>query len=717
MSTGNGALACLLEMEHSHVYWKWSTCSPAWLRHTVVSCGISVGFFVLLMRVRQYLLRTLLAYRGWMYEKPREMSLKTRAWGMCVKLVSGYQPTLYSCQRSLPRMPVPPLHSTMERLLESLEPLCSAEELAQYRREAEHFERTIGRRFQRLLSLKAWWSPNYVTDWWEKYAYLMNRTPLAINSNYYCLDHFCWTPSNKQISRAANVMYSLCVVRRLIDREQLPPLFLRNTIPICMAQYERLFSTVRVPGLELDSLVHYEPHDSRHVVVWCQGLLYALDVIDQHNQILSQALLQKLLKDIVEDAAQHKGSVSESERSVPALTGLPRTQWAQLTAQHFSKGINKDNLDIIHRAAFMVILFDEVPKDMNDKGKKLLHADGRTLWFDKSVNVGFFPDGQCGFNAEHSMADAPALGHVWEYAMTNEVLEKRYLDSGEVMPPPREFRQGPHNPPRRIIWDMTDALAGSIAQAVEANTQQADDLELYIQHHDAFGKGVLKKALISPDAFVQIALQLAYYRDSNGRFVQTYEASATRLYQHGRTETVRSCTRESSAFVRAMCDDSVSRTDRLSLLRVAGEKHQSLYKSAMNGEGIDRHLFALYVVSRGLGYESELLENVIKRPWTLSTSQQPQQQVMGSNLPDINFEPFRKMCSPGGGFGPVSDMGYGVSYMLPTDYNIFFHVSSKRSCDATNSERFAKRISQALEDMRGLFDDTPVHQLCTSSSN
>uniref|UniRef100_A0A2P2HZI7 Carnitine O-palmitoyltransferase 1, liver isoform-like n=1 Tax=Hirondellea gigas TaxID=1518452 RepID=A0A2P2HZI7_9CRUS len=684
------------------------TNSPVWLRHVLVSCGISVGFFVVLMRVRQYLLRILLAYRGWMYEKPHEMTLKTRVWGVCVKLVSGYQPSLYSCQRSLPRMPVPPLDATMARLMVSLEPLCSPEELAQYKREAEHFQRSIGGRLQRLLCLKAWWSPNYVSDWWEKYAYLMSRTPLAINSNYYCLDHLKWTPTSSQVARAANVIYSFCSMRRLIDREQLQPLLLRNTIPICMAQYERLFSTVRIPGKELDELVHYEPQDSRHIVVWCQGLLYALDVVDHANQLLSTHLLQKLLHDIVEDAAQHKGSVSESERSVPSLTGLPRTEWATILEQHFSRGINKDNLDIIKKAVFMVVLFEEVPADINDKGKTIMHADGRTLWFDKSLNLCFFPDGQCGFNAEHSMADAPALGHVWEYAMTNEVLEKRYLDNGDVMPPPREFRQGLHTPPRRIIWDMTDALAENIKHAVEFGVKHASDLELAIEHHDAFGKGVLKKAKISPDAFIQIALQLAYYRDSNGKFVQTYEASATRLYQHGRTETVRSCTNDSSAFVRAMCNSNKTRSERLSLLRVAGQTHQLLYKAAMNGEGIDRHLFALYVISRGLGYDSELLEHMIKRPWTLSTSQQPQQQVMNSNLPDINFEPFRVMCSPGGGFAPVSDDGYGVSYMLPTDFNIFFHVSSKRSCPNTDSRRFVQHICRALEDMRLLFEDTPI---------
>lgn len=74
---------------------------------------------------------------------------------------------MYSCQRSLPRLPVPNLHSTLEMLLESLKPLCSEEELAELQTEAEAFEKgLIGRRLQRILILKGWWMPNYVTDWW-----------------------------------------------------------------------------------------------------------------------------------------------------------------------------------------------------------------------------------------------------------------------------------------------------------------------------------------------------------------------------------------------------------------------------------------------------------------------------------------------------------------------------------------------------------------------
>lgn len=43
-----------------------------------------------------------------------------------------------------------------------------------------------------------------------------------------------------------------------------------------------------------------------------------------------------------------------------------------------------------------------------------------------------------------------------------------------------------------------------------------------------------------------------------GKFSLTYEASMTRLYREGRTETVRSCTVESSAWVKAMEDPNCS---------------------------------------------------------------------------------------------------------------------------------------------------------------
>ena len=78
----------------------------------------------------------------------------------------------------------------------------------------------------------------------------------------------------------------------------------------------------------------------------------------------------------------------------------------------------------------------------------------------------------------------------------------------------------------------------------------------------------------------------------------------TRLYLQGRTETVRSLTIEAKDFVKAFVDETVAPEEKYRLLLKAADLHAKMYKDCMNGEGIDRHLFALYVVCRGQGYVS-----------------------------------------------------------------------------------------------------------------
>ena len=44
-----------------------------------------------------------------------------------------------------------------------------------------------------------------------------------------------------------------------------------------------------------------------------------------------------------------------------------------------------------------------------------------------------------------------------------------------------------------------------------------------------YGKGFIKKQKCGPDAWIQMALQLAYFRDQGG-FALTYESASTRLF-------------------------------------------------------------------------------------------------------------------------------------------------------------------------------------------
>ena len=49
-------------------------------------------------------------------------------------------------------------------------------------------------------------------------------------------------------------------------------------------------------------------------------------------------------------------------------------------------------------------------------------------------------------------------------------------------------------------------------------------------------------------------VKIFFLSQDMGKFSLTYEASMTRLFREGRTETVRSCTTESCNFVLAMVD-------------------------------------------------------------------------------------------------------------------------------------------------------------------
>ena len=153
--------------------------------------------------------------------------------------------------------------------------------------------------------------------------------------------------------------------------------------------------------------------------------------------------------------------------------------------------------------------------------------------------------------------------------------------------------------PQKLNWDFTADVKGFVNECYLENKEAIKDIDSRLLFFKEFGKGLMKKVKCSPDGFLQLALQLAYFRDV-GEFHLTYEASMTRLYLEGRTETVRSCTNDSTAFVRAFCQNPrvASKEELKKLMYKSVKTHQNLYRDCMSGKGVDRHLFCLYVLAR-----------------------------------------------------------------------------------------------------------------------
>lgn len=261
----------------------------------------------------------------------------------------------------------------------------------------------------------------------------------------------------------------------------------------------------------------------------------------------------------MEEILASKSEPLPGEENLASLTAWNRTKWAETRQSLFFKGINRVSLNTIETAAFVLSLDDEPYETdirkgaaLDHFGKALLHGNGHNRWYDKSFTVCVGTNGRVGFNAEHTWGDAAVMAHIWENNIMEEVLQNGYDENGnckgtiEFQPPS----------PQRMSWDLNnDACLTAISEANEDAQKLLNDLHLRIYVHDRYGKGFMKTCRLSPDAYIQMALQLAYYRDA-GRFSLTYEASMTRLFREGRTETVRPCTIESSNWVKAMEDNT-----------------------------------------------------------------------------------------------------------------------------------------------------------------
>ncbi|GCC39637.1 hypothetical protein chiPu_0023545, partial [Chiloscyllium punctatum] len=138
-----------------------------------------------------------------------------------------------------------------------------------------------------------------------------------------------------------------------------------------------------------------------------------------------------------------------------------------------------------------------------------------------------------------------------------------------------------------------------ITQSLSVAQQLADDVDFHSFPFDNFGKGLIKRCRISPDAFVQMALQLAHYRDK-GSFCLTYEASMTRLFREGRTETVRSCSTQATKFVLAMMDPAQT-VKLVHLHSPAGELPSR----------VSRETISLGVVSAGRGTDLIVADGIL----------------------------------------------------------------------------------------------------------
>lgn len=210
-----------------------------------------------------------------------------------------------------------------------------------------------------------------------------------------------------------------------------------------------------------------------------------------------------------------------------------------------------------------------------------------------------------------------------------------------------------HNP-RKIEWNMTEQVELGVRFAETRLSDLILQNEVKVLEFHDYGKNFITDMKMSPDAFVQMAIQAAYY-GLYGKSECTYEPAMTKTFYHGRTEAIRSVTSESATFVQNYFDPQVNSHTKLESLRAALKAHTNITRECSKGQGQDRHLYALECLWERL-YKGEKKPQIfVDNGWkTLNHT-----VISTSNCGNPALRLF--------GFGPVVSNGFGIGYIIKED--------------------------------------------------
>jgi len=653
----------------------------------------------------------------------------------------GKNNNLYGQQQRLPSLPVPSLQETMDRFLPTALPLCeneaernsllqAAQEFVDETKELQHCLEQ--RRDDSQQNGTSW-----LQHWWNTEGYLKFRDPLPVHVSYFLTvpddpslpkqQEEKENPIDSSVSsglyRAAAAMTAAAEFRKLVCSGQWP-CDQADGEPLCSVGYKYFFHACRIPQRLQDKVRIYDPSRHHHCIVASRGYFFAVDFLEEQtgDALPLNVLVERLQQ--CEQKAQHLEE--EGVTAAPQLGWLTtgdRDDWADARKQMVQDCGGASNelnnaLSVLESGAFVICLDDDRPQANTDAATEFWdgnhhhpadshsHLSSLELnrWFDKSVQLVVTKNGKMGLVAEHSMFDGMTSMTLITHMIKNNYRKIQRREKKQPLVTVGESGDAVANPSKQVsdggvshIFEksfsnpqVVSQLNTLVAEAKEKYDTLTNSVQLQAFLFEDYGKSAVKQAGMSPDAYLQMAFQLASHR-LFGTQVGTYEATQTRKFLHGRTETTRAVSLQSEAFVNAMDNNDgkdLPTSTKLSLLRQATEAHQKYTEAASNGRGVDRHFLGLSLLASEGDDEEKPLPKLFSHPaflrsktWRLSTSSLP-------------------YCP---GFGPVVPDGIGIGYSMPSSDSFYFVVTALK--ETKYASQMCKQLQQALMDMRALMEE------------
>lgn len=609
-------------------------------------------------------------------------------------------------QKSLPKLPIPKLEQTMEKYLYFSKPLLTNDEFEKTKKLVDDFELNIGKRLNKELieQDKSIYS-SYISKPWTN-MYLESRKPLIVNYNpQLTLKDDPKYGIGDQAKRASSIIYSSLKFYKTLKDEMLEPdifhtkpnitfplgygydknpaLFnyyfnftpkftafhlaaLFGAYALDMSQYKNLFASTRVPNKEKDFIKTHS--NSKHIIIQHNSSFWKINVFDKNNNIVKRSQLTNIIDLILK-------TNNKMNYNMGSLTTLERNEWTKV--RNLLEINNKDNLQDIDSALFMVCLEDDSPQSMEDIQKCMLHGNGKNRWFDKSFQIIITKNSKCGINFEHSWGDGISVLRFCEEIFKDSIKYSK-IDLISTSNFNSEFK--------KLEWNNIDSnIKNSINKAENDLNKLLNSLNHKVVLSEDLNKNYLKQNDQSPDGTMQLIIQLAYYLKYN-KPVSIYEAASTGVFKHGRTETIRPLTPESLKFTKSIFGN-INSKEQYILMKKALEVHSKISLDAKMGKGMDRHLFALLDLAK---LNNNKIHDLFldKSYYTLNNI-----KISTSTLNSKYLE--------SGGFGPVNNDCYGIGYGI-NEEKCGFTLSSYNH---NNLDDFAEYLNESLNIIKNLINN------------
>jgi carnitine O-acetyltransferase len=572
--------------------------------------------------------------------------------------------------------PLPSLAASIGNYLENIKPLLSAEEFGRASLLCQEFMAEAGPELQQQLEAIA--SAPDVSNWnagfWDS-MYLTQREPLPIHSSpfFAVSDQDALAGLPIEAASARIISATSHVIAAIRDGSLAPEQ--AKGVSQDMVQYQRFFGYTREPAPGRDRKRF--TLESNHICVVHNNQLFSLAVFDEACKPLPIEVLQANIKQIMGCS----GTQESDNTFIGYLTAHERDSWAAAKddiRRHCAE--NRRALEIIDAGLYVLCLDNSPVSSLRDRAEKLLHNRGDNRYFDK-YQIVVFKDGRVGSIFEHAPVDAISVGRIW-----NETI--KHLIAQDHPGPVEDVGEEHVELMAELKLDLPTTITELIEESRDRFQHLADTTQQEVVLFEAFGTDALKQLGVSPDACMQVMFHLSYLK-AFGKIQNTYESVSTRQFREGRTDVLRSVTRESLDFAQSHnpSPDAAS----LALLKTATESIMQRRLISATGSSPDHHLSALYQLA--LQNQNNLFDYVIPPLFSDSTYTLYRRSILStSNISDPLCLLF--------GFGPVTPEGLGLAYGTYPGH-LVFHLSFFDQ-DRERINRFGRELQAALHYLQDL---------------